>query len=180
MNFLELAKQGDTEAIAYLINRSLQPKGITVIKAVLKDSCLQIMLEAAQIPDQQSLIALMRKWITTLGFEPIKQVKIYGRKIGEEIPAWSHEFEVAFIENNASPEMNVMKSNHSISKPAPLKNENKTSEKIQNDISNSSQNQKVLKAKPLVSQSVKSSQTYHCRKVKTFRHNKKLSFYKLP
>lgn len=28
-NLLELAKQGDTKAIATLINRQLQPKGIT-------------------------------------------------------------------------------------------------------------------------------------------------------
>lgn len=50
-NPVELAKQGDVRAIALLINRSLQSKGI-VARSVLKDGCLQIMLEATQTPDQ--------------------------------------------------------------------------------------------------------------------------------
>ncbi|WP_277926746.1 MULTISPECIES: hypothetical protein [Nostoc] len=37
-NLLELAKQGDAQAIASLINRQLQPKGITA-KVALKDAC---------------------------------------------------------------------------------------------------------------------------------------------
>lgn len=49
-NILELAKQGDPKAIAALINRQLQPKGITA-KVALKDNCLQTMLESAQVPD---------------------------------------------------------------------------------------------------------------------------------
>ena len=39
-NLLELAKQGNSRAITALINRSLQPKGITA-KVNLKGSCLQ-------------------------------------------------------------------------------------------------------------------------------------------
>jgi hypothetical protein len=42
-NILELAKQGDAQAIASLMNRQLQPKGITA-KATIDNSCLQIML----------------------------------------------------------------------------------------------------------------------------------------
>ncbi|WP_242063438.1 hypothetical protein [Nostoc sp. FACHB-892] len=37
-NLLELAKQGDAQAIASLMNRQLQPKGITA-KVALKDAC---------------------------------------------------------------------------------------------------------------------------------------------
>ncbi|MHC5858957.1 hypothetical protein [Nostoc sp.] len=39
-NLLELAKQGDAQAITSLMNRQLQPKGITV-KVALKDACLE-------------------------------------------------------------------------------------------------------------------------------------------
>lgn len=92
-NILELAKQGDANAIATLMNRKLQPKGITA-KASMKNDCLQIMLEAAQVPPQETLVALLRKSIPSLGAECIKQVKVYGKQTGEEFPAWHEEFEV--------------------------------------------------------------------------------------
>ncbi len=92
-NILELAKQGDAEAIASLINRQLQPKGITV-KTSIKNDCLNLMLEAVQVPNQQTLVAIMRKGITSLGAASIKKVKVYGRKIGESFPAWHEEFEL--------------------------------------------------------------------------------------
>ncbi|MEG4036193.1 hypothetical protein QUA03_20450 [Microcoleus sp. S36b_A4] len=40
-NILELAKQGDAKAIALLLNRQLQAKGITAA-ASLKDGCLPL------------------------------------------------------------------------------------------------------------------------------------------
>jgi uncharacterized protein (DUF697 family) len=92
-NLLELAKQGNAQAIATLMNRQLQPKAITA-KAAIKEGCLQIMLESAQVPNQQALVVFIRKGITNLGAEPIKKVKVYGRQIGEEFPAWNEEFEV--------------------------------------------------------------------------------------
>ena len=90
---LELAQQGNVEAIAALMNRSLQPKGITVVRSALKDSCLQILLESAQVPNQQALVAFVEQGLTRLGAASIKQVKLYGRQTGEEFPAWSQEFE---------------------------------------------------------------------------------------
>ncbi len=75
-NILELARQGDVQAIASLINRQLQPKGITA-KVVLKDGCLQIMLESSEVPAQQPLVAFVRKGITGLGATSIERVKVY-------------------------------------------------------------------------------------------------------
>ena len=96
-NLLELAKQGDAKAIATLINRQLQPQGI-IAKTALKDGCLQVMLESGQVPNQQALVALIHKWITSLGSEPIKKVKVYGRQIGETFPAWSQEVETRSVD----------------------------------------------------------------------------------
>jgi hypothetical protein len=49
-NLLELAKQGNAKAIAALINRQLQPKGITAAAIrTHKDSCPQMLLKAANI-----------------------------------------------------------------------------------------------------------------------------------
>lgn len=90
-NILELAKQGNVKAITALINRQLQPKGITA-KAVLKEGCLQIMLESAQVPNQEALVAFLRKGITGLEVKSIERIKVYGRQTGEEFPAWNQEF----------------------------------------------------------------------------------------
>lgn len=92
-NILELAKQGNAKAITILINRQLQPKGITA-KAVLKEGCLQIMLESAPVPKQEVLVAFLRKGITGLEVKSIKRVKVYGRQTGEEFPAWNQEFDL--------------------------------------------------------------------------------------
>lgn len=90
---MELAKQGDAEAIASLMNRQLQPRCITA-KVALKDACLQVMLESDQVPNQQALVAFVRKGITSLGAASIERVKVYGRKTGEEFPDWNEAFEV--------------------------------------------------------------------------------------
>ncbi|MCT7958429.1 DUF4429 domain-containing protein [Laspinema palackyanum] len=92
-NLLEKAKQGDAQAIAVLMNRQLQPKGITV-KTALKDGCLQVMLESPKVPSQNALVGWVRKSMTSLGAAPIKKIKVYGRQIGNEFPAWSEEFNI--------------------------------------------------------------------------------------
>ena len=93
-NILELAKQGDAKAIALLLNRQLQPKGITAA-ASLKDGYLQVMLEATEAPSQQVLAGWVSKSIAGLGAASIEKVKVYGRQTGSKVPAWSQEFEVA-------------------------------------------------------------------------------------
>lgn len=93
-NLLELAKQGNAHAIATLMNRQLQPKGITA-KAALKYGCLQIMLESVQVPNQQALVAFVHKGITGLGAASIKKVKVYGCQAEAAMPAWRQEFELA-------------------------------------------------------------------------------------
>jgi hypothetical protein len=97
-SFLELAKQGNAKAITALMNRQLQSKGITA-KAALKDGCLQVMLESAQVPNQQAVVAFIRKGVTSLEAALIERVKVYGRQTGEEFPAWHQEFEIGAQSN---------------------------------------------------------------------------------
>jgi hypothetical protein len=89
----QAAKQGNPQAIAILLNRQLQPKGITA-KLSAKDSCLQIMLEAANVPNQKGLVTAIQKWIDGLGIDSIQRVQIYAKQTGQEIPVWSDNFEV--------------------------------------------------------------------------------------
>ena len=97
-NFLELAKQGNATAISVLMNRQLQSKGITA-KAVLKDGCLQVMVESAQAPNQQALVEFIRKGVASLQTVSIQKVKIYGRQTGEEFPVWNQEIEIGSQSN---------------------------------------------------------------------------------
>lgn len=92
-NLLELAKQGNAKAIAALINRQLQPKGITV-KAALKDDCLQVTAESAQVPNQQAFVEFIRKGLTNISPKSIKRVEVHGKRINTEFPAWSVKFEI--------------------------------------------------------------------------------------
>jgi len=87
----ELARQGNPKAIAALLNRSLEPKGITV-KAALDQHCLQVMLISPQVPAIE-LVRVIRDGLSRLGIESIEQVKIYGKQVGEDIPDWHQEFE---------------------------------------------------------------------------------------
>jgi Ca2+/Na+ antiporter len=89
----QAAKQGSPQAIAILLNRQLQPKGITA-KVSAKDSCLQIMLAAANVPNQKGLVAAIQKWIDGLGIDSIQRVQIYAKQTGQEIPVWNDSFEV--------------------------------------------------------------------------------------
>lgn len=89
-NPLELAKQGDTKSITFLINRSLKSQGITA-KTIIQDSCLIVMLEAQQIPEH-NLALLIYKGVLNLGIKSIQTLKVYGRQIGKENPAWKQDF----------------------------------------------------------------------------------------
>lgn len=89
----QAAKQGNPQAIAILLNRQLQPKGITA-KVSVKNSCLQIMLEAANVPNQKGLVATIQKWIDDLDVDSIQSVQIYAKQTGEGIPSWNDSFEV--------------------------------------------------------------------------------------
>lgn len=103
-NLLTLAKQGNANAIAAMLNKSLQPKGI-MAKAGVKDNCLQILLESEQIPNQKAMVSYIRKGLINIGVESIKTVKVYGRQKGVESPAWHQQFELVIPEETpAKPE----------------------------------------------------------------------------
>lgn len=97
-NIRELAKQGNPKALATILNRSLKPKNITA-KVGLKDDCLQILLESTQIPDQQAMVSFIRNGLIKLEVESINRVKVYGRQLGEESPAWNQTFELMTVQD---------------------------------------------------------------------------------
>lgn len=92
-SLLELAKQGDAQAISTLMNRHLQPKGIWA-KAILTEGCLQIILEAKSAPSQQEITAYVWNAMSRLGAPSIQKVKIYGKQTDSDFPAWHQEFDL--------------------------------------------------------------------------------------
>jgi hypothetical protein len=92
-NILQLAKQGNPKAIAALINRQLQAKGITV-KVSIQDSSLEVILEALEIPNQKTLVAYIHKGIMSLESTAIKTIKISGKCINKDFLSWTQEIEI--------------------------------------------------------------------------------------
>lgn len=91
---LAQAKQGDPKAIAALMNRSTQSKGISV-KASLKERCLQVLFEGNVVPHQGKTLEFVRDGMAKLQVETVDRVKVYGRQVGQETPVWQDEIVLA-------------------------------------------------------------------------------------
>ncbi|MCU0515491.1 MAG: hypothetical protein MUC60_01255 [Oscillatoria sp. Prado101] len=94
-NLLEKAKRGDAKAIASVMNYLLQDKGITA-QATLKGGCLQVVLESAQVPEQESSVAFIRQAMMKLGVESVKYVKVQGKKTGQHFPTWTESLNLNY------------------------------------------------------------------------------------
>ncbi|MEG4231436.1 hypothetical protein QUA40_04850 [Microcoleus sp. Pol11C3] len=88
---LEMAKQGKPKAIAQLINQLLQPKGIAAT-AGFKDGWLHVILESAEVPNQQATATYIHKKLCTLKSPYLTHVKIHGRPLGSKTVSWTQEF----------------------------------------------------------------------------------------
>ncbi|MEG3842653.1 hypothetical protein [Microcoleus sp. herbarium14] len=88
---VEMAKQGKPKAIALLINQLLQPKGITAT-AGFKDGWLHVILDSAEVPNQQGTAIYIHKKLCTLKSQSLTHVKIHGRQLGNKTVAWTQEF----------------------------------------------------------------------------------------
>ena len=106
-NTLNLAKQGNPRAIATLLNQSLKPHGI---KALVrrKGDCLHIVLDAAQVPKQQTMVRYISSNLTKLEITTIDIVKIYGRQLGKDFPVWSNTLALS-IQNAPNPSTPTLK-----------------------------------------------------------------------
>ncbi|HEY9657231.1 MAG TPA: hypothetical protein V6C65_02120 [Allocoleopsis sp.] len=90
---LQLAQQGDTNAIAALINQSLQSERIWS-KVSFRQGCLWIMLEGEQVPHQETMVQFIQSGIAKLNIASLRAVKLYGRRSDQEMPVWREEWVV--------------------------------------------------------------------------------------
>lgn len=91
LNHQELAKQGNPQAIASLLEDQLRSAGIS-ITANLSGDCLEIILEADSIPDRDRSVELIRSELANLRPESIRSIEVEGREKGQLAAAWIEEF----------------------------------------------------------------------------------------
>ncbi len=92
-HLLELAKQGNSTAIAALMNAVLNPHQIQA-QVGLEACCLYILLESNQALSQEALVKFVNKGLVRLAIEPIDAVKIYSRQTGRSSFSWVREFKL--------------------------------------------------------------------------------------
>ena len=85
MGILDRAKQGDAQAIATLINRSLALKGVTALVRS-RQNRLDIVLQGETAPAKSEFLPLIAKGLQNLGID--YPVHLYARRLGEDIAAW--------------------------------------------------------------------------------------------
>ncbi|MBW4470925.1 MAG: type IV pilin-like G/H family protein [Stenomitos rutilans HA7619-LM2] len=90
-NLLERAQQGDPQAIAALMNLTLEPEGV-VAKAVLEDQCLHVFLSATRALNAQTLVAFIQRGIQRLDIASIQRVLVYGQRLENDQPDWVETF----------------------------------------------------------------------------------------
>jgi hypothetical protein len=101
-NLLELAKQGEPEAIAALMNVVLKPKGITA-RARFEGGVLCVFLEAPKPLNQDTLVTFIRKGLLELNNESIQAVRACGKRTNEQGLAWTKDF---LVHPELEPEQN--------------------------------------------------------------------------
>ncbi|HEY9609059.1 hypothetical protein [Allocoleopsis sp.] len=106
---LELAKQGDEQAIISVMNYLLQDKGITA-QAAQKDDCLLVVLKSEQLPEKKDSVAFIHKLMVKLAVKSIKTVKIYGKQIGQPSPAWTESLDLTYKTKEAKNQPKLSKS----------------------------------------------------------------------
>ena len=87
---LALARQGNVNAIASLLNQALGTENVCVTVSHQQE-CLHIHLEAIQVPEKSLYTYTIRAILLCLGLEKICTAQIYGKQMGETMPVWQQE-----------------------------------------------------------------------------------------
>ncbi len=90
---LEMARQGNPDAIATLINRALNPQGISA--QVMRDANgLHLVLESPHGAPQQDVVDFLQQGVSHLGAEGVQAFNVYGRRAGDRHAEWQQQIAV--------------------------------------------------------------------------------------
>jgi hypothetical protein len=92
-DILNLAKEGDPRAIAFLIGQALESFGVTA-KASRENDSLHLLLEAEQLPAEEACLRVAVKGLQRLQPNNIYSLTVYGRRSGQQLPAWTQTVEL--------------------------------------------------------------------------------------
>ena len=92
-DIVNLAKEGDAKAIAFLVGQALQSFGVTA-KASSENDTLHLLLEGEKLPAQDACIRVAVKGLQRLQPNNIYSLIIYGRQNGQQLPAWTQNVEL--------------------------------------------------------------------------------------
>lgn len=81
------------EEIARLIRRQFQPRDVTV-KMDWRQGQLRVLLEGQTVPDLEPMVANIQQALIGVKSDTVKWIKVYGRQIGQKLPAWQAEIEL--------------------------------------------------------------------------------------
>ena len=87
---IELAKQGNSQAIATLIADKLGQE--LVISHKIEGELLKLVIETSRKSDKQQIVTTIRELVTELEIDSISQVKVSGQRARAIIPEWDQEF----------------------------------------------------------------------------------------
>jgi RsiW-degrading membrane proteinase PrsW (M82 family) len=85
-----IAQQGNLNAIALWLNRTLHPRGVTV-KVRIKAGVLKILLTAHRPLEQQAYVQLLQQQIRELDLPHLDRLKIYCQHSEQNRPTWVAE-----------------------------------------------------------------------------------------
>ena len=104
---LNLAKQGNPQAISSLMNSVLEPKGVTT-NAQLIDDCLVIVVQSEKPLNQAAIVSFVRSGIGALGAASIRKVKVSAQT--GELPLWTEEFQLGSAPRQPTPTLDLASS----------------------------------------------------------------------
>lgn len=141
-SLLNQAKSGNAQAIATIINKTLEPKGIHV-KASISYDCLTLILESTTAPAQEATVDFIKKGLLKLQPNNISKVIVRGRIKDQTLNLWQESFNLIEPQTTTpSPHSHLIPTTHTADKKTEAHADKKTH-------SSSSQKKKTFKsAKP--------------------------------
>lgn len=99
---LTLAQQGNRQALAFLLNRLLNPDldqqlmtGGTRVQLLPKKDLLHLMCDAPVCPEQTKIGPSIAQFLRQLNVPNIAGVRVYGRMSGQKLPRWNYGVDFA-------------------------------------------------------------------------------------
>lgn len=92
-----LGQMGDLPALAFLLTRQLNPNledrlatGGQRVQLLQRDQLLHIMVDGPVVPQRRLVAPLLNNYLLSLSPVGLEGVRIYGRRSGQNRPAWSY------------------------------------------------------------------------------------------